>query len=443
MEARRWKVRLKRLLPRGMLGRSLAIILTPAILVQMIAAWIFYDRHWEALTRRMAEGVGGEIALLLDEIGPRPTADSVRRVSPRWQRATDLRIEWRPGETLTPGGESGFLQPFIVRSLTSVLEQKVGRDVNIRTDTRSEWVQIGVQLHDGVLMARTPLRRLYSPTMWIFLAWMLGATLVLFTVAVIFMRNQVRPIRRLAEAADGFGKGRDVTGFKPEGASEVRQAAQSFLEMRERILRQIGQRTALLAGVSHDLRTPLTRLRLALAMQPESVEIEDMKGDLNDMDRMIDGYLAFVRGEGREPTADTDLTALIETIAAEARRAGGHVTSSPLPGVVLPLRPIAFKRCLSNLVGNAIRHGGHVNLGMVVSAHAVEITVDDNGPGIPPARREDVFRPFFRLSEADVAGGGTGLGLTIARDIARGHGGDIVLGDSPLGGLRVLVRLPI
>ena len=443
MDRRLWKARLKRLLPRGMFGRSLAIILTPAILVQMIAAWIFYDRHWEALTRRMAEGVGGEIALLLDEIGPRPDAASVRRVSPRWQRATDLRIEWRPGEILTPGGESGFLQPFIVRSLTNVLEDKVGRDVNIRTDARSEWVQIGVQLRDGVLLARTPLRRLYSPTMWIFLAWMLGATLVLFTVAVIFMRNQVRPIRRLAEAADGFGKGRDVTGFKPEGATEVRLAAQSFLEMRERILRQIGQRTALLAGVSHDLRTPLTRLKLALAMQPESVEIEDMKADLNDMDRMIDGYLAFVRGEGREPTADTDLTALIETIATEGRRAGGHVTASPLPGVVLPLRPIAIKRCLANLVGNAIRHGGHVNLGMVVSAHAVEITIDDDGPGIPPAQREDVFRPFFRLSEADVAGGGTGLGLTIARDIARGHGGDVVLGDSPLGGLRVLVRLPI
>ncbi len=296
-----------------------------------------------------------------------------------------------------------------------------------------------MQLPDGVLDVQAPRKRLYTGTVYLFLVWVVGIALLLFGIAALFMRNQVRAIRRLAVAAEAFGLGRDREPIKPEGAVEVRQAATAFNRMQERIRRFLAQRTEMLAGVSHDLRTPLTRLKLALAMLPPGSDAAGMGADVEEMERLVESYLAFARGEGTEQARPTNLAAVLEDVAAGARRAGADVTVEAPPALILPLRAEAVRRALTNLVDNARRHARRVALvALRLNERSVLVTVDDDGPGIPEAQREDMFRPF-----ASGAAGGTGLGLTIARDIVRAHGGDIVLEDSPLGGLRARVRLPV
>jgi two-component system osmolarity sensor histidine kinase EnvZ len=261
-------------------------------------------------------------------------------------------------------------------------------------------------------------------------------------IAALFMRNQVRAIRRLARSAEAFGMGREVPPIRPEGAAEVRQAAAAFNRMQERIRRFLAQRTEMLAGVSHDLRTPLTRLRLALAMLPPSEELRqdvaEMTADVDEMERMIGGYLAFARGEKTEQAMPVNLRTILEDVAAGARRAGMLLDLDVPPDLTLKLRADAVRRAVTNLVDNARRHAKHVALAATAQERSVLVTVDDDGPGIPADRRESVFRPF-----ESGAAGGTGLGLSIARDIVRAHGGEIVLEDSPLGGLRARIRLPV
>jgi len=309
-----------------------------------------------------------------------------------------------------------------------------------KSDPRS--VLIRAQLPSGVVDIQAPRKRLYTATIYIFVLWIVGTAGLLFAIAALFMRNQVRAIRRLAAAAEAFGMGRDIGPIRPEGATEVRQAATAFNRMQERVRRFLVQRTEMLAGVSHDLRTPLTRLRLALEMMPAREELRqdrsEMTADVEEMERMIGGYLAFARGEGAEQAEPVNLSAVLEEVAAGARRSGAAVDVDVPETLTLSLRSNAVRRAITNLVDNARRHAHRVALAAITQGRMVFVTVDDDGPGIPPERRESVFRPF----ESDAAGG-TGLGLTIARDIVRAHGGEIVLEDSPLGGLRARIRLPV
>ena len=299
------------------------------------------------------------------------------------------------------------------------------------------------RLGDGLLLTHVPFSRLYTPTTYIFILWMGGSSLILLGVAGIFLRNQVRSLRRLAAAADGFGKGRPVVFTKVEGALEVRQAAAAFIRMRDRIERQIRQRTEMLAGVSHDLRTPLTRMKLALALIGDDAVAAELNSDVAEMERLVNSYLDFARGEGTEIPVETDIGLLIEDIAAAARRDGTPLTVVPGPELILPVRPNALRRCLGNLIANARRYGKHVWLSTAPADDGVDILIDDDGPGIPERERERVFRPFIRLDASrNQATGGVGLGLTIARDMARSHGGDIRLETSPFGGLRARIHLP-
>jgi two-component system osmolarity sensor histidine kinase EnvZ len=273
---------------------------------------------------------------------------------------------------------------------------------------------------------------------------MVGTSSILLIVAVLFLRNQIRPILRLADAAESFGKGREAPNFRPRGAREVRRAAQAFLEMKSRIERSLEQRTAMLAGVSHDLRTILTRFKLELALIGDSPEVEGMRKDVDEMSGMLEAYLAFARGDSGEQAQATDMTQALEDLRSDAERNGHSATVQFHGPPVVTVKPASFKRCLGNLVSNAARHANAIAITGHRDHRYLTVTIDDDGPGIPPDMREEVFKPFLRLDDArNQDEGGTGLGLAIARDIARAHGGDILLGESPQGGLRATVRIPV
>jgi two-component system osmolarity sensor histidine kinase EnvZ len=437
---RRW---FKRVLPRSLFGRSLIIIILPLVLAQLFATWIFYDRHWATVERRLATDVASDIAFALDARDhARSTAEADAVIS-RAGSATDLRFLFRAGESL-PRGKREAADTWLDAALSGAITERVHRPFQLDTESDPHTILISIALPDGVFRVEVPRQRLFTPTTYIFVLWMAGSSLVLLAVASLFMRNQIKAVRRLAAAAESFGKGRDVPNFKLEGATEVRQAAAAFLKMRDRIGRQITQRTEMLAGVSHDLRTPLTRMRLALEfLGQEGPEVAELKDDVVIMERMVQGYLDFARGEGPEQPRDTDLGLLVEEAAATARRDGADISLALPEDYVLPLRPDAMRRCIANLLSNARRYGSHIWVTALSVTDGVDILIDDDGPGIPPAERENVFRPFFRLEPSrNPATGGVGLGLTVARDVARGHGGELALEESPQGGLRVRLHLP-
>jgi two-component system osmolarity sensor histidine kinase EnvZ len=433
---------IKRVLPRSLFGRSLLIIVTPLILLQLVSTWIFYDRHWETIERRLANAVAGEIASVIDQRRNFPGKANERWIFDTVGGDLSLALRFHADAILPnhpPQGRSGILD----RLLGNAMRERVRRPFLLDTWSDSHDVHIQVQLPDGVLDLWVPTERLFSPTTYIFVMWMVGTSFVLFAVATVFMRNQVRPIRRLAAAVDSFGKGREVPDFRPEGATEIRRAAAAFERMRDRIRRMVGQRTEMLAGVSHDLRTPLTRMKLQLAMMGESPEVADLKADVEEMRKMLEGYLAFARGESAEKVRTIEIGALLRDVVDGARFGDAEIALEVCDGITVPARPDALKRCIANLVNNAIIHARHVAIGARRSGEMVEITVDDDGPGIPPAEREAVFRPFYRADPSrNPETGGTGLGLTIARDVARGHGGDLTIEDAPLGGVRARLRLP-
>ncbi len=431
----------KSILPRGLLGRSLLIVLVPLVALQAVAFTFFYGSHLDIISRRLSASIAGEIAQTIELLDRYRGPENEAWVLGAAWRQFDLPIRLTPGAVLPPDTHVNLLGP-MDDDLAAAIQMKVRRPFTMDWTSDSRAVLVRVQLPGAVMEVEAPRKRLYATTIYLFVLWVVGSALLLFAVAAMFLRIQVRAISRLADAAEAFGMGQDRGPIKPEGATEVRQVAAAFNRMQGRILRFLSQRTEMLAGVSHDLRTPLTRLRLALAVLPPHPDLRqdvaDMTADVEEMERMIGGYLAFARGEGSEQAQPVDLTALLEDVASAARRTGAQVELDGPMGMVLNLRPGAARRAVTNLVDNARRHGRQIRLSIEPQERGVQVIVDDDGPGIAPERRESVFRPF-----ESGALGGTGLGLTIARDIVRAHGGDIVLGDSPLGGLRARMRLPI
>ncbi len=431
---------MKRYLPKSLLGRALMILGTPIVLVQVISIWVFLDNHVDAVTRNMARTFAGEIrlALYFADAGETVTGTTLDRL----QNYLNLHLKWMPGEKLRAIRHAG--ETTRAGSELIVAMQTLAVPFQIDTESRPRQIRVLVQGERGVLEVVATQRKVGSATVEVFVLWSIGSAAVLLAIAVVFMLNLVKPIRKLAEAADALGKGRDVPDFKPYGAREVRSAAAAFLVMSERLNRQMQQRTEMLAGVSHDLRTPLTRMKLQLAMLGDKPAAMELSADVAEMEQMVDEYLAFTRGEGTEQAVPVDLPALLEDIVETAQRNGNDVTLETKGRLDVTLRPSGFRRCLTNLIANAARFGTRVRLQARTRTNFVEITVDDDGPGVPADRREVVFRPFFRLDDDRNRGiGGAGLGLTIARDIVRSHGGDIQLADSPMGGLRVLIRLPV
>jgi two-component system osmolarity sensor histidine kinase EnvZ len=437
---------LRRLVPRGLLGRSLLIILVPLVILQAIALQLFYGSHLDVISRRLAAGVAGDIAMVVGLLDRETEEDDRSWIFREAAWRLDLSLAYEAGARLAQTGMRAASMPLLPleEDLAHAMQERVGLpfDADWQSDPRS--VIIRVQMPDGVLHVEVARKRLFSGTIYLFVIWLVGSSLLLFLVAAIFMRNQVRALRKISAAAEAFGMGRTVGPMKPEGAAEVRQTATAFNRMEERISRFVDSRTEMLAGISHDLRTPLTRLRLGLAMLPEAAR-EDaaaMTEDLEEMDRLIGVYLAFARGEGVEQAEETDLAALLRGVVAQQARGGAAIPFAGPESLPMQLRADAMRRCFGNLLHNARKHAARVSVTLTKQPRGqngiwADIAIDDDGPGIPAASREDAFKPFTTLS-----GSGTGLGLAIARDIARAHGGDVFLEDSPLGGLRARLRVP-
>ncbi|MBX7248136.1 MAG: HAMP domain-containing histidine kinase [Caulobacteraceae bacterium] len=415
--------------------------------MQVAVTYVFFDAHWQTVTSRLSESLAGDIAWAVDSYRHDPRPESVRRLADQAEKSMQLSIVVQPGRSL-PKRRRASLFVAYDRTLRNALSGALDAPFWFDTTRYPAVIDIRVQVPGGVMRVIAPRDRAFASQAHIFVLWLAGATILLTGVAVLFIRNQVRAIERLAVAADAFGRGVEIDEFKPGGAKEVRQAAHAFLDMRERIRRYVDQRTTMLASVSHDLRTPLTRLKLELAMADPSKRVDAMKRDLGEMEHMIDEYLAFARGqaggEGGEVMADIAVEPLLQDIAADARRAGAEVEVEAPEDLHAMVRPNALRRAVSNLALNAAFHADKVRLtARALPSGGLEISVDDDGPGIPPDQREEAFKPFSRLDEARNQNlKGVGLGLAIARDAARGHGGDVTLDKSPMGGLRAVVRLP-
>jgi two-component system osmolarity sensor histidine kinase EnvZ len=411
------------------------------VLLQSVIAYAFMERHWELVTKRLSSAVTADIAALIDIYESYPQERDAATLARIASERLSLDVDILRDTDLPPPAPKPFFS-ILDEALAQELSQKIDRPYWTDTVGRSSYIEIRVKLNDGVMRVLARRSQAYASNSHIFLVWMGVSSLVLLGVAILFLRNQIRPILRLAEAAESFGKGREIE-FRPRGAREVRQAGHAFMEMKRRIERAMDQRITMLNGVSHDLRTILTRFKLSLALLRQTPEVEDLKRDVDEMSRMLEGYLAFARGDAGEAAVTTDLRTLLEDLQVDAERQG-HVTELDIVGdPMITVRPDAFRRLLFNLVSNAARHGDHIAISANHETRWLVVHVDDDGPGIPPHLREEVFKPFVRLDEArNQDEGGSGLGLAIARDIARSHGGDIALGEAPTGGLRATVRLP-
>jgi len=429
-------------LPKGLYARSILIVVTPIIILQSVVAYVFMERHWEQVTQRLSAAVTRDIAAIVQMIETYPQDERYSDLTRIAAESLSLTISVLPDGPLPAAGRKPFFS-LLDRALSRQITEQIKRPFWIDTVGNSDLVEIRIRLEGKVLRVFAKRSQAYASNSHIFLLWMIGTSLVLIGIALAFLRNQIKPILALAEAADGFGKGRQVSNFRLRGAREVRQAGQAFIDMRQRIERQIEQRTAMLSGVSHDLRTILTRFQLELALLGDTPDTRAMRADIDEMTQMLEDYLAFAKGDAEEASRTIDMPALLEQLAERARRNGAQVTLTFAGEAKIEVRPLAFRRCLDNLIGNAGKFSDRIEILANHQDNWLTIAIDDAGPGIAREEREAVFKPFYRLDSArNVDAGGTGLGLAIARDIARNHGGDIALDDSPLGGLRAVLAIP-
>lgn len=439
---RRFSRSLRYYLPTGLYTRSLLIILLPMIILQGIIAFVFMERHWQLVTERLSAAVTRDIAAVISLLDTQETPADRDKIIEIARSTLDLTVYVEPRQALPPPRPTPFLS-ILDTMLSKQIQQQIDRPFWLDTYGNGALVEIRIQLDDSNLRIFTRRSQAYASNTHIFLVWMVGASLVLIGISILFLRGQIKPILLLTQAAEAFGRGQKNVVYSPRGAEEIRRAGLAFILMRERIERQIEQRTTMLNGVSHDLRTILTRFKLQLALAGDNPDLEGLDKDVDDMQSMLEAYLAFARNDNEETIDTLDLEPLLRKLQAEFELHDKQLTYDLRAMPSLSVRPGAFSRVINNIAGNALRYATTLDVRMIVAPKSHMLIFDDDGPGVPPESREDVFKPFLRLDEArNLNASGTGLGLSIVRDIVRSHGGEVSLSDSPMGGLRVIVKLP-
>lgn len=424
----------KSFFPKTLLKRAVLIIVLPLVLVQVTSIYVFLDRHLDTVTRNIATNIAGSIDLITHlhkKNSPTIAMAASKLGFGIHHYSKDIF------ETIVPSSYKAWEDKFVIRALRGSLKDphKIYSSENFLT--------VYVLIKNETLSFTFSRKRLMSRTTPLVVFWAIGASIFFLLIAILFMKNQVRPIIQLADASERFGKGLDITYFKPHGASEVRQAAMAFRRMQERIKRQISQRTEMLAGISHDLRTPLTRMKLELAMFPKEIDTQSLKVDIDHMENMIQEYLSFVKGDSLEVPTEFDLIMLMNQVVNRWKSDAFEIETTLPPSVIITGRYQAFIRVVDNLLSNAKRFASHAWVMVEDMPQDIRIIIDDNGPGIPKKHYQNVLKPFFRLDPSrNESTGGVGLGLSIVVDIVHNHGGNLYLAESPHGGLRVTIVLP-
>ena len=439
----RW---VSRKMPKGLYARSLIAIIAPMVLLQSVIAFVFMERHWQTVTQRLSQAVVADIAAIIDVIETYPQDFDFENITRIARENLSLNATVMPPDPFPPATSKPFFS-ILDDVLRDKITDQIARPFWIDTVGDSNLLEIRIRLDspDKVLRVFARRNQAYASNSHIFLVWMVGTSFVLILISILFLRNQIRPIQQLAQAAEQFGKGRQTPeGFRLRGATEVRQASLAFLQMRERIERQMEQRTAMLTGVSHDLRTVLTRFKLQLALSEENEETRELQSDVEEMQNMLQGYIDFAKGESGEEVSLVNVYDIILRHENEAILRDKKFSLNCKPDCTIRARAGAFSRLIANVITNAFRYANEISIAVKPGTQRLTITIDDDGPGIPEDQYEEVFKPFVRLDEArNQDESGTGLGLAIARDITHNHGGNVSLGQSPLGGLRVTIKLPL
>ena len=430
---------IKKFLPKTLLGRSTLILLIPLIVLQIIVTLIFYNRHWDTISRHRATNFAGDIALLVESFEKFNSLDNQEWFLNHASAKLQLQTKFKSGEEI-----SIFKYPdrpsLLEKHLTdSLLPLKKLFTVNI--NNKKKLIKVLVQTQNGILEFTTNKKRIYSSTTYIFILWMIGSSCILFIVALMFLRNQIKPIRKLAIAVDRFGKGRDIKDFKPSGANEVRRAASAFQAMKERIENSITQRNRMFSSISHDIRTILTRMKLELEFIPKK-EKKELEKDVNEMKEIVGEYLNYAKGEKKEKAKKINIVKVISSILK--RYLNKNISFVRKENTYLFLKLNSFKRCFNNILSNSLKFANKINITYQKKKNHLLIIIDDDGPGIPPNERDKVLMPFYRIENSrNRDTGGVGLGLTISSDIILAHGGNFYLDDSPQKGLRVKISLPL
>lgn len=434
----------RKFLPKSLFFRTMLLIFIPLIVVQVVSIYAFFDGSWKKVGRRLSENLASNMAFVIQMDTETTNFEHVKEMA---SSLYGLKVSYYDNETKhSVWKKNKKNSPFVTGFLVEALHRQFPMaNSEVFINNHHSNLSILVDTDKGLYEFNTPVKNIFSSSIFGFVLWMIGTSLLLFVVAVLFLRVQVRSITQLAQAAEDFGKGIN-TKFKPYGSIEVRRAGLAFTKMKERILRQISEKTQMLAGVSHDLRTPLTRMKLQMAMMPDTKENQEFVQDIDEMEKMLDGYLAYVSGEGGEKPTFVDMNEMISSIINKYRKNSNAMIrySTNYDVSAVQGREQALRRAVTNVIENAFHYGKTIAVKLESGEKWLELTIDDDGPGIPKDKREDVFKAFYRVEGSrNKETGGVGLGLAIAKDVIVSHGGSIQLDDSDLGGLRVLISIPL
>ena len=433
----------KKLLPKTFFGRSLAIIIIPMLILQTVLTYFFYERHWEDVGRRLVLGLGGQITFLVSELEKNPSSkndlfflaeqnflikskiDTIKTLDDYYQHKIRSRLD---------------------KTLRLSLKERLNKPYKFDTRSIKNRVQIFVETQNGIITFEVARKTLHSSTIEVFIIWMISTSILLISLSLHFMRKQIKPLNNIMKAAEEFGKGNNNFKLVPKGSYELRLLAKIFTVMRERIKNQIKQRTLMLAGIGHDLRTPLTRMKLQIALLKDQNASDSLTNDVEEMKDMIDSYLAFAKGEGEEKNKKTNIYLFFENIIEKSNNSKNIKIILKIPkNISFSIRPLAMKRALNNLLSNALFYAKNKILITVKRSPNTKtfIIFEDDGPGVPADKRNDVIKAFYRIDQSRLSSSAnTGLGLTITKSIINEHGGSLELSDSSMGGLAVNISLP-